>query len=43
MENKPGKFHVFTGFHYPRIILNNNKLGGFVGDKCGYEKGYKVL
>ena len=31
MENKPGKLHGFTVFHYPLIVLNNNKLGGFVG------------
>lgn len=43
MENNPGKFHEFTPFHYPHIILNNSKLGGFVVDKCGYKKGRKVL
>lgn len=43
MENKGGKFHAFAPFHYPYIVLNINKLGGFVGDKCGYKKGHKVL
>ena len=31
MENKLEKFHVFTPVHYPHIVLNNSKLGDFVG------------
>ena len=31
MENNCEKFHTFTVFHYLCFVLNNSKLGDFVG------------